>query len=77
VVLFEIAAQKSWVQRDSDFLLALVAIACVAAVVYASVYVRERNGAARPRRMRSARASAIGLLLFAVFVAVRVLVVHS
>jgi hypothetical protein len=67
----------SWVERDAPFLATLDIIAIAGAIVYAVVYFREKTTSARPRRMRSAAISAIALTCFAVFLAVRVFVLHD
>ena len=66
-----------WVQRSDPFLVAMMALAVVLAAIYASVYWRERAGLARPKRMRSSKISAIGLILFSGLLALRVFVLHS
>ena len=49
-----VEASVSWVKRDSDFLTAVDIAAFVFAGAYLVVYLRERVGPHRQRRMRSA-----------------------
>ena len=56
--------------------MSLIVIAVIGAVIYSLVYLREKAGSARPRRMQSASISAIALISFAGFLALRV-VFHS
>jgi hypothetical protein len=72
-----VLATVTWVQRDSLFLKIVDGVAVIFAAMYAIVYFREKAGPARPRRLRSAGISAIGLVCFAVFLAMRVFVLHE
>ena len=67
----------SWVQQDALAIKIIDGLAWLFAVVYTIAYVHERTGPARPRRMRSAAISAVGLFLFAILLAVRVYLVHE
>ena len=73
----EVLAAISWVQRDSTFLKVLDGLAIFFAVLYGVVWLSEKRGLARRRRLRSAAISAIGLACFAAFLAVRVFVIHQ
>lgn len=70
-------AAANWVQRSSLFLEVADGVAIAFAVLYGVVYLREKAGLARPRRLRSAASSAIGLICFAIFIAARVFVFHA
>ena len=67
----------SWVQRDSSFLKAVDGLALLLTITYTVVFLRERAGLARPRRLKSAATSAIGLFLFSVLIGVRVFIIHG
>jgi hypothetical protein len=66
-----------WIQRSGPFLVAMIAVSLVIPAIYSLVYFREKAGLARPRRMRSAKGSAMGLTCFPGLLAVRVFVVHA
>ena len=73
----EVLAAVSWVQRDSTFLKVVDGMAIFFAVLYGAVWLSEKRGLARKRRLRSAAISAIGLVCFAAFLTVRVFVTHQ
>ncbi len=73
----DVLVAMSWVQRDSLFLKVVDGGAVLFAALYGIAYFRERKRLARSRRMRSACISSIGLAVFAVFLAVRVFVIHN
>jgi hypothetical protein len=73
----EALAAVDWVQRDSTFLKVLDGIAFLAAALYGAVWLAEKRRMARPRRLRAAGWQALTLLSFAVFLAVRVVVIHQ
>lgn len=75
--LFPLLATVSWVQRDSFFLKIVDGVAIALAVLYGVIYLQEKAGLARPRRLRSAAISAIGLVCFGIFLAMRVYVLHE
>jgi dolichyl-phosphate-mannose--protein O-mannosyl transferase len=73
----EVLAAVGWVQRDSTFLKVLDGLAILFAVLYGMVWLSEKRGLARRRRLRSAAVSGIGLGCFAAFLAVRVFVIRQ
>jgi hypothetical protein len=76
-VISDVLGALSWVQRDSTLLKILDGVAVAIAIVYAVIYLKEKAGPARPRLVRSAAISAIGLTCFAIFLFIRVFVIHD
>jgi hypothetical protein len=71
------ALAQTAVQRDSLIWEATVAAAVVGAILYGLLYRHESLANARPRRLRNYRFSALGLLWWAAFGALRVFIFHA